>query len=154
MLTRQQLPAVAIYFSTWLAAISLSLPWVEGRGDADGFGAPPSGVGGYWLATDETGPVWFAVILLAGTVTLLVLGGFAAGTSISWTGVTLSGVATGLLLIVGPPVSAGLDGGSTPLAGFFLWRGALVGCVIAGVWHSLVTDGLLRTEAQAGTKTD
>lgn len=157
MLTRQQLPAIAILFATWLAAISLSLPWLEGRVEPDGFGGRPSSsneVGGYWLASEGIGPVWLAIIVLVGTVVLLVLGGIAAGASISWTGIALSGAALGLVFIVGTAVSEGLDGNPTPLAGFFLWRGALVVCAIAGVWHSFITDDLLRNGEPGEPKAD
>ena len=147
MLTRQQLPSVAVLVSTWLAAITLSLPWLDGRLDPEEYGGRPSlksEAGGYWLATDGIGPVWLAVIVLVGTVALLVLGHVAAGTSLAWTGITLSGLALGMVFIVGTAVSEGLDGNPTPLAGFFLWRGALVVCAVAGVWHSFITDDLLR----------
>ena len=49
-----------------------------------------------------------------------------------------------LVFILSTALDGGLDGNPTPLAGFYLWRGALVVAAIGGIWHSFVTDDLLR----------
>ncbi len=155
MLTRQQLPSLVILLGSWLAAISLSMPWLDGEVPParDGGQPIPQEVGGYWLATEGVGPLTLAVLVLVGTAVLLVLGNVAAATSISWTGITLTGLALALLFILSTALDGGLDSDPTPLAGFYLWRGALVASAIAGVWHSFVTDDLLRNGGPGGEDT-
>ena len=86
MLTRQQLPSLVVMLAAWLAAISLSMPWLAGRIDLEEYPDAPSAKGeasGYWLATEGIGPVVLAVLVLVGTVVVVVLGTLAAGRSIS-----------------------------------------------------------------------
>lgn len=81
MLTRQQLPSLVVLLATWLAAISLSMPWLEGEVEPErDYMEPRQEVGGYWIATDGIGPVALAVLVLVGTVVVVVLGTLAAGT--------------------------------------------------------------------------
>ena len=145
MLTRQQLPSLVVLLATWLSAISLSMPWLEGEVEPthEGWDPTPVEVGGDWLATEEVGPVVLAVLVLVGTVVVVVLGTLAAGTSISWMGITLTGLSLALVFILSTAID-GLEGNPAALAGFYLWRGALVVAAIGGIWHSFVTDDLLR----------
>ena len=152
MPTRQQLPVAALLFSTWLAAISLSMLWLGHPAEPDeidrreGRDSSVVEAGGYWLATEEIWPVGLALLVLVGTVVLVVCGTIAAGTSIPWLGISVSGLALALVFIIGTAVAEAQedDRELIVLAGFYLWRGALVATVIAGVWHSLVTDDLVR----------
>lgn len=66
-------------------------------------------------------------------------------------GITLTGLSLALVFILSTAID-GLDGNPTPMAGFYLWRGALVVGATGGIWHSFVTDGLLRnTPADEGS---
>lgn len=140
----------------WLAALTLTLPWVAKWEPSLPPRRLPDQAHGYWLATeiyDDSAPagVAVAIVLPLGTVAVLVLLHLAA-TRVAggWFGLATSGVAIALLIVarvgIDLYVSETAVGYSFVLEpGWYVWRAAMLGCIVAGVW---IADTNVRSTAQ------
>ncbi|MDN5717567.1 MAG: hypothetical protein L0G89_10070 [Janibacter sp.] len=123
---------MAVVVGAWLSLVSLPLPWVAGALHPASFRLPHD-AHGMWLAQqiwDNYAPASATVagVVVVGTVVLALLCHLVATTGARWPVAVTAAVVVALFLVVGRGVQLP-DEGSDPaafVAGYYLWRGALL----------------------------